>query len=330
MRILICGGAGFIGLNFALYSKLNHPEHELIVIDKLDYSACPQILKENKITYYIKDISNINEIEPLVSETDLVINFAAQSHNDNSFNDPDSFINTNIIGTYNLLRLCTKYQKRYHHISTDEVFGQILENQENHPGFNVDDKYNPTSPYSASKASADILVWAWKHSYNLKASISYSCNNYGPYQHIEKFIPRSITSIITGKKPHIYGYGKQVREWIHVQDHCLALWKIILSNKTGKYIITSGIEKTNLEVVQTINRCFNKQETNYLHVSDRKFHDFKYKTDPRPFQKEFNFVPKHTDFEKEMKDLCQWYINNPWFWQNIKNEVEEKYALENK
>lgn len=330
MKILILGGSGFIGLNFSLYTQKHYPEHKIIVADNLEYSSCPTVLKENKIPLFIKDITKINDIEPLIKNTDLVINFAAQSHNDNSFTTPNKFIQTNIVGTYNIISLCSKYNKRYHHVSTDEVFGPILESENIQTNFTTNTPYNPTSPYSASKASADLLVKAWIYSYNLQATISYSCNNYGPYQHIEKFIPRSITSILTNRKPHVYGTGKQIRQWIHVEDHCAAIWEILNNTQTGTYMISSPIEKTNLEVIETINKHFNKNKTEYIKVSDRKYHDFQYKTDYKTFNKQFNFKYLHTDFEIEIAKLCQWYKENSWFWETNKTKIEEKYALDNK
>lgn len=326
MKILVVGGAGFIGTNFCLYVKKNYPKHELIVIDNLDYSSCPKILHDNKIPLYVRDITNKHCIEHFIKNCDIAINFAAQSHNDNSFNNPKIFIETNIIGTYNLIQLCSKYNKKYHHISTDEVFGPITNSEKNHKIFTPNSNYNPTSPYSATKASSDLLVNAWIHSYNLKATITYCCNNYGPYQHIEKFIPRTITNLLSNKKPHLYGSGMQSRQWIHVLDHCAILMKIIEKDLTGKYTIGYGTEKTNIEIVKILNHYFNKTPDYYLQVKDRKYHDFSYKIDNTYVNNKINFTPLHVDLEKELQILCEWYDENRWFWESRKENIEANYA----
>jgi dTDP-glucose 4,6-dehydratase len=237
-NIIVTGGCGFIGSNFVHYVVNNHPEVEHItVLDKLTYAgnkANLAGLPTDRVELVVGDICDKELVDQLVSKADAVVHYAAESHNDNSLQNPDPFIQTNIVGTYTLIQACHKYDVRFHHISTDEVYGD-LPLREDLPGhgeglgekFTPDSPYRPSSPYSSSKASSDLLVRAWVRSFGLKATISNCSNNYGPYQHIEKFIPRQITNILSGIRPKLYGSGKNVRDWIHTNDHSRAVWTIL-------------------------------------------------------------------------------------------------------
>lgn len=312
-NIVITGGAGFIGSNFVRYINEKYPKVKITIVDKLTYASTIETIKdllENKnITFEKIDITDYKSIEKIVKNKDLIVNFAAESHNDNSLENPHSFLISNVVGTYNLLELARKYNIRYHHISTDEVYGDIaLESTEQ---FNENSQYKPSSPYSATKAASDMLVKGWSRSFNLKATISNCSNNYGPYQHPEKFIPRQITNILNNKKPILYGNGLNVRDWIHVEDHSQAVDLIIDNGKIGEtYLIGVNNEINNITVLKQILREMNKDEDYFDFVEDRKGHDLKYSINPTKLNKELNFKPKHTDFNKGLKATIDWYKKN--------------------
>ncbi|HFU5436307.1 TPA: dTDP-glucose 4,6-dehydratase, partial [Enterococcus faecium] len=236
-NIIVTGGAGFIGSNFVHYVVNNHPEVHVTVLDKLTYAGNKENLAglpSDRVELVVGDVADAELVDRLVKEADAVVHYAAESHNDNSLKDPFPFVQTNIIGTYTLLEACRKYDVRYHHVSTDEVYGD-LPLREDLPGhgegegekFTAETPYNPSSPYSSTKAGSDLLVKAWVRSFGLRATISNCSNNYGPYQHIEKFIPRQVTNILSGIRPKLYGEGKNVRDWIHTNDHSSAVWLIL-------------------------------------------------------------------------------------------------------
>ena len=322
-NIVITGGAGFIGSNFVRYINKKYPEVKITIVDKLTYASTidtiKDLLENEKITFKKLDITDYKNIEKIVKNKDLIVNFAAESHNDNSLENPHSFLISNVVGTYNLLELVRKYNIRYHHISTDEVYGDIpLESKEQ---FNEKSQYKPSSPYSATKAPSDMLVKGWIRSFNLKATISNCSNNYGPYQHPEKFIPRQITNILNNKKPTLYGNGLNVRDWIHVEDHSQAVDLIIDNGRIGEtYLIGVNNEINNITVLKQILKEMNKDEDYFDFVEDRKGHDLKYSINPTKLNKELNFKPKHTDFNQGLKETIDWYKKN----KNWANKLDNK------
>ena len=331
-KMLVTGGAGFIGSNFVHYTLKNRPEYEITVVDKLTYAGNSANLETilDKIEFVTGDICDRGLVDKLVGETDIVVHFAAESHNDNSLRDPWPFINTNIIGTYNILEAVRAYGTRLHHISTDEVFGDLKLDDPNR--FSEETAYNPSSPYSSSKAASDHLVRAWIRSFGIKATISNCSNNYGPYQHIEKFIPRQITNILSGIKPKLYGTGEQVRDWIHVDDHNSAVHLILDKGRLGDtYIIGADNDHVNNKmVIEMICELMGKGKDWYEHVNDRPGHDMRYAMDSRKLKHELGWQPEFTDTESGMKNGLQqtidWYTTNRDWWQADKDTVESAYA----
>jgi len=325
MQILITGGAGFIGSNFARFVSRNHPNHTLIVLDKLTYAGNLKNLEGIICEFMRGDVCDRELVDSLVSRSDIVVHFAAETHNDNSLENQDLFLKTNIDGTYSVLHAVRKHDKRLHHISTDEVFGDLpLDSAEK---FTPQSPYNPSSPYSASKAASDLLVKAWTRSFGVRASISICGNNYGPRQHIEKFIPRQITNILTGIKPKLYGAGQNVRSWMHVEDHCRAIWEIIERGETGKtYIAGADCELSNVKVLKMILKLMDKPADWFDFVSDRAGHDRKYAID-NASTLELGWKPRYTDFERGLQETIEWYALNKDFWIADKETVEAKYSL---
>ena len=331
-KMLVTGGAGFIGSNFVHYTLANRPEYEITVIDKLTYAGNPNNLKSvlEKIEFVTGDICNAELMDKLVSDTDIVVHFAAESHNDNSLRDPWPFVETNIIGTYAILEAVRKHRKRLHHISTDEVFGDLELDDPNR--FTETTPYNPSSPYSSTKAGSDHLVRAWIRSFGIQATISNCSNNYGPYQHIEKFIPRQITNILSDIKPKLYGTGEQVRDWIHVDDHNAAVHLIIDKGTIGEtYIIGADNDHVNNKmVIELICELMGKGKGWYEHVNDRPGHDLRYAMDSSKLKNELGWQPRYTDTETGMRDGLQqtidWYANNRDWWQTQKADIEAAYA----
>jgi len=330
-KMLITGGAGFIGANFVHYTIKNHPDYEITVVDKLTYAGNPDNLASvlEKIEFVTGDICDRELMDRLVGETDIVVHFAAESHNDNSLRDPWPFVETNVIGTYTILEAVRKHDKRIHHISTDEVFGDLELDDPNR--FNENTPYNPSSPYSSTKAGSDMLVRAWIRSFGIKATISNCSNNYGPYQHIEKFIPRQITNILSGIKPKLYGTGEQVRDWIHVDDHNNAVHLIIEKGKLGDtYIIGADNDHVNnKQVIETILELMGKDRGDYEHVNDRPGHDMRYAMDSRKLHEELGWNPQYTDNNGMREGLLatiDWYKANEDWWKSDKDSVEASYA----
>lgn len=330
-KILITGGAGFIGGNFVYYTLNHRPEYEITVIDKLTYAGNATTLQPvlDKINFVTGDICDGELMDKLVSETDIVVHFAAESHNDNSLRDPWPFVQTNIVGTYTILEAVRKHNKRLHHISTDEVFGDLELDDPNR--FTEETPYNPSSPYSSTKAGSDHLVRAWIRSFGIQATISNCSNNYGPYQHIEKFIPRQITNILSDIKPKLYGTGEQVRDWIHVDDHNSAVHLIIDKGVIGEtYIIGADNDHiSNKAVIEMICELMGKPHDWYEHVNDRPGHDMRYAMDSSKLRRELGWQPQYTDNQTGMRSGLQatidWYRDNEDWWKPLKQEVEEKY-----
>ncbi|APT19035.1 dTDP-glucose 4,6-dehydratase [Amylolactobacillus amylotrophicus DSM 20534] len=336
-NIIVTGGAGFIGSNFVHYVVNNHPEVHVTVLDKLTYAgnrANLAGLPEDRVELVVGDICDADLVDKLVSKADAVVHYAAESHNDNSLVDPSPFIQTNIVGTYTLLEACRKYDVRYHHVSTDEVYGD-LPLREDLPGhgegegekFTPESRYNPSSPYSSSKASSDLLVRAWGRSFGLRATISNCSNNYGPYQHIEKFIPRQVTNILSGIRPKLYGDGKNVRDWIHTNDHSSAVWLILTEGKIGEtYLIGADGEKNNKEVLEAILVAMGQPKDAFDQVKDRPGHDLRYAIDSTKLRTELGWKPEFTDFETGLQHTIDWYTQHEDWWQDEKAAVEAKYA----
>ncbi len=331
MKMLVTGGAGFIGANFVHYTVNNRPEYDVTVIDKLTYAGNKENLAPiaDKVTFVQGDICDAELVDKLVSETDIVVHFAAESHNDNSLRDPWPFVQTNIIGTYTILEAIRKHDKRMHHISTDEVFGDLELDDPNR--FTETTPYNPSSPYSSTKAGSDMLVRAWMRSFGIKATISNCSNNYGPYQHIEKFIPRQITNILSDIKPKLYGTGEQVRDWIHVDDHNEAVHLIIDKAPMGEtYIIGADNDHVNnKQVIEMICEVMGKPRDWYEHVNDRPGHDLRYAMDSSKLRRELGWQPQYTDnngMMEALKSTAAWYDEHRGWWQSTKEQVEANYA----
>lgn len=330
--MLVTGGAGFIGSNFVHYTLNNRPEYQVTVLDKLTYAGNTNNIKSiaDKITFVKGDICDRELVDKLVGESDVVVHFAAESHNDNSLRDPWPFVETNVIGTYTILEAVRKHNKRLHHVSTDEVFGDLELDDPNR--FTEETPYNPSSPYSSTKAGSDHLVRAWVRSFGIQATISNCSNNYGPYQHIEKFIPRQITNILSDIKPKLYGTGEQVRDWIHVDDHNSAVHLILDKGKIGDtYIVGADNDHVNnKQVIELICELMGKGADWYEHVNDRPGHDLRYAMDSTKIRTELGWQPQYTDNQTGMRDGLQatidWYANNQDWWQPIKAEIEAKYA----
>lgn len=332
IKLLVTGGAGFIGSNFVHYTLTHKPNYHITVLDKLTYAGNIENLRSilEKIEFVTGDICDAELTNKLVSETDIVVHFAAESHNDNSIRNPRPFIDTNIIGTYTLLEAIRKHRKRLHHISTDEVFGDLELDDPNR--FTEATPYNPSSPYSATKASSDHLVRAWVRTFGLRATISNCSNNYGPYQHIEKFIPRQITNILSHSKPKLYGTGEQVRDWIHVDDHNSAVHLILEKGIVGEtYIIGADNDHINNKmVIELICELMGKGAGWYDHVNDRPGHDMRYAMDSSKLRHELGWTPQYTDNQTGMGDGLQqtidWYTRNRSWWQDDKDAIEAAYA----
>lgn len=325
-KILVTGGAGFIGANFVHHVLRARPDYQVTVIDKLTYAGNAASLESilGKIQFVTGDICNEQLIDELVAANDIVVHFAAESHNDNSLHNPWPFVESNLIGTYRILEAVRKHGKRLHHISTDEVYGDL--ELDDPAKFTPETPYNPSSPYSSTKAGSDLLVRAWVRSFGITATISNCSNNYGPYQHVEKFIPRQITEILEGRRPKLYGAGENVRDWIHVDDHNSAVLAILDKGKSGEtYLIGANGERSNKEVVELILELMGKSKDDYEHVNDRPGHDLRYAIDNTKLVNELGWQPKYTDFRDGLQATIDWYKANEGWWKPQKAETEAKY-----
>lgn len=326
-KILVTGGAGFIGSNFVHY-LLDNTDHTVVVLDKMTYAANEMSLANlpaDRFDLVKGDIAEMDVVDPLVADADAVVHYAAESHNDNSLSDPSPFIHTNLVGTFTLLEAVRKHKVRYHHISTDEVFGDL--ELDDPAKFTETTPYNPSSPYSSTKAGSDLLVRAWVRSFGIEATLSNCSNNYGPYQHIEKFIPRQITNILAGIKPKLYGEGLNVRDWIHASDHSSAVHTILEKGKIGEtYLIGANGEENNITVLRTILRLMGQPEDAFEHVVDRPGHDLRYAIDGSRLREELGWEPRFTNFESGLADTITWYTENRAWWEPLKADVEAKYA----
>lgn len=329
-HILVTGGCGFIGANFVRYVARNHPDVHVTVLDKLTYAGNPENiagLPQSQVELVVGDICDTALLNRLVPECDAIVHFAAESHNDNSIADPEPFIATNVEGTMRLLEAARRYDVRFHHISTDEVYGDLALGDP--ARFTEHSPYRPSSPYSASKAASDHLVRAWVRTYGLRATISNCSNNYGPYQHVEKFIPRQITSILEGMRPKLYGTGANVRDWIHVDDHSSAVWEILTRGSIGEtYLIGADGEKSNIDVLRTILRLMGQPEDAFDWVCDRPGHDRRYAIDPTKLRTELGWRPAHTDFERGLQGVIDWYTDHRDWWEPAKAATEARYRAQ--
>ncbi|MBN0040958.1 dTDP-glucose 4,6-dehydratase [Cellulosimicrobium cellulans] len=327
MKVLVTGGAGFIGANFVQQTVREHPEHDVTVLDALTYAGDRSSLAPvaDSITFVEGSITDTALVDDLVRESDLVVHFAAESHNDNSLNDPSPFVQTNVVGTFTLLEAVRRHGVRFHHISTDEVYGDL--ELDDPAKFTPTTPYNPSSPYSSTKAGSDLLVRAWARSFGVEATISNCSNNYGPYQHIEKFIPRQITNLVDGVRPRLYGAGLNVRDWIHVEDHNAAVWAIVEKGRPGEtYLIGADGEESNIEVVRTLLEIFGRDADDFDHVNDRPGHDLRYAIDATKLREELGWEPRYTDFRSGLEATVRWYRENESWWRPSKEAVEAKYA----
>ena len=326
-RILVTGGAGFIGSNFVHYLE-RHSDVHVTVLDKLTYAASRESLAglpEDRVRLVVGDIAEAEVVDPLVASHDAVVHYAAESHNDNSLSDPTPFVQTNLIGTFTILEAVRRHGTRLHHISTDEVYGDLALDD---PGrFTESTPYNPSSPYSSTKAGSDLLVRAWVRSFGVQATISNCSNNYGPWQHIEKFIPRQITNVIDDDRPKLYGAGLNVRDWIHADDHSSAVWTILNHGRIGEtYLIGADGERNNLDVVGRILEHFGRSADDFDHVTDRAGHDLRYAIDSTKLRTELGWTPQYADFEAGLKSTIEWYVAHEDWWRPHKDAVEATYA----
>ncbi|MSU71325.1 MAG: dTDP-glucose 4,6-dehydratase [Opitutus sp.] len=327
MNILVTGGAGFIGSNFVHYTLRHRPQCRITVLDALTYAGSRASLEAagSRVELVVGRIEDAGLVDRLVGTNDVVVHFAAESHNDNSIANPLPFVTTNVVGTFTLIEAVRKHGRRLHHISTDEVFGDLeLGDPER---FRETTPYNPSSPYSATKAGSDLLVKAWVRTFKLNATISNCSNNYGPYQHIEKFIPRQITNVLAGRKPRLYGEGKNVRDWIHVDDHNAAVWAILERGQPGGYyMIGADGEQNNKAVMTLILELMGKPTDWYEHVNDRPGHDLRYAIDAAKIRRELGWAPRYTTFRDGLAATIKWYRDHATWWSPLKDAVEARYA----
>jgi dTDP-glucose 4,6-dehydratase len=327
MRVLVTGGAGFIGSNFVQRTVETRPDAQVTVLDLFTYAgnATNLLPVRQQIDVVSGDIADAGLVDTLVSRADVIVHFAAESHNDNSLRDPSPFLHTNLVGTFTLLEAARRHDVHFHHVSTDEVYGDL---ELDDPGkFTAQTPYNPSSPYSSTKAGSDLLVRAWVRSFGLRATISNCSNNYGPYQHIEKFIPRQITNVLSGIRPKLYGAGQNVRDWIHVHDHNDAVWTIIDKGALGStYLIGADGEQNNKLVLETILELMGQSADWYDHVTDRPGHDLRYAIDASKLRDELGWRPAFTDLRAGLAQTIGWYTEHQEWWRPLKDEVEAKYA----
>ena len=327
-NIIVTGGCGFIGSNFVHYVVDNHPGAHVTVLDKLTYAGNPDNiagLPADRVELVVGDVCDAGLLERVVPGHDAIVHFAAESHNDNSIADPEPFLRTNVEGTYRLLEACRKLDVRYHHVSTDEVYGDLA--LDDPARFTEETPYRPSSPYSSTKAASDMLVRAWHRTYGVRATISNCSNNYGPYQHVEKFIPRQITNILCGARPKLYGDGRNVRDWIHTEDHSSAVWAILTRGRVGEtYLIGADGERDNITVLRAILRAMGRPEDDFDWVRDRPGHDRRYAIDSAKLRRELGWEPRHTDFAEGLEATIAWYRDNEVWWRPAKAATEAKYA----
>jgi dTDP-glucose 4,6-dehydratase len=327
--VVVTGGAGFIGSNF-VHHLVEHTGHTVVVFDKFTYAANEASLvglPADRVSVVRGDICDGGLVDDVVAGADAVVHFAAESHNDNSLDNPSPFVQTNLVGTYTLLEAVRRHGVRFHHVSTDEVYGDLpLDTPER---FTESTPYNPSSPYSSTKAGSDLLVRAWVRSFGVAATLSNCSNNYGPFQHVEKFIPRQITNLIDGVKPKLYGAGHNVRDWIHTQDHSRAVEVILERGAIGQtYLIGADGEHDNLSVLRSLLDIFGRPADWFDHVTDRPGHDLRYAIDSSRLRSELGWAPVHSDFDEGLTATVAWYREHEEWWRPQKSATEARYAAQ--
>ena len=327
MKVLVTGGAGFIGSNFVRRTRQQRPAWELTVLDALTYAGDRANLDGVPDVGFVEgSIADADLVDALVAETDVVLHFAAESHNDNSLSNPYPFVETNVLGTFRILEAVRRNKVRLHHISTDEVYGDL--ELDDPARFTESTPVNPSSPYSSTKASADLLVRAWIRSFGVEATISNCSNNYGPYQHVEKFIPRQITNILSDVKPKLYGQGANVRDWIHVDDHNDAVVTILEQGRAGEtYLIGADGERDNRQIVALLLELMGKPADWFDLVSDRPGHDMRYAIDSSKLRAETGWEPRYRDIRAGLAATVDWYRDNAAWWQRSKEQTEQSYQV---
>ena len=329
-NIIVTGGCGFIGSNFVHYVVKNHPEVHVTVLDKLTYAGNPENiagLPADRVELVVGDICDAELLDRLVPGHDAIVHYAAESHNDNSIADPEPFLRTNVEGTFRLLEAVRRHGVRYHHVSTDEVYGDLA--LDDPARFTEETPYRPSSPYSSTKAASDHLVRAWHRTFGVRATISNCSNNYGPYQHVEKFIPRQITSILDGRRPKLYGDGRNVRDWIHTDDHSSAVWTILTKGEMGEtYLIGADGERSNIDVLRAILTRMGRPADDFDWVRDRPGHDRRYAIDSTKLRRELGWEPEHTDFSEGLDQTIAWYTENRAWWEPVKAATEARYKAQ--
>ena len=306
MDLLVTGGAGFIGSAFVHWLEREQPGVRVTVLDALTYAGRRENLADTAAELVVGDICDAELVDGLVARADAIVHFAAETHNDNSIVDPAPFVRTNVEGTFCLLEAVRRHGVRFHHVSTDEVFGDLA--LDDPARFTEDSPYRPSSPYSSTKAASDMLVRAWVRTYGLDATISNCVNNYGPRQHAEKLIPHTIALILRGERPQLYGDGRNVRDWIHVDDHCSASWAILPRGRAGEsYVVGADCERSNLEIVRAILAELGQPADAFDLVADRPGHDRRCAVDASKLRRELGWSPAHADFEAGLAQTVAWY-----------------------
>jgi dTDP-glucose 4,6-dehydratase len=327
VKVLVTGGAGFIGSNFVRHVHRERPDWQVVVYDLLTYAGDRRSVEGlERVSLIQADICDELALDDAVAACDAVVHFAAESHNDNSLHAPWPFVHTNLIGTYQVLEAVRRHDRRLHHISTDEVYGDL--ELDDPAKFTPETPYNPSSPYSSTKAGSDLLVRAWVRSFGVRATISNCSNNYGPYQHVEKFIPRQITELLDGRRPKLYGAGANVRDWIHTADHSSGVLAILERGRLGEtYLIGADGERANRDVVELILELMGHERSDYEHVSDRPGHDMRYAIDSSKLRSELDWAPAYQDFEAGLAATIAWYRDNRAWWAPQKAQTEAKYEI---
>lgn len=326
-NVIVTGGCGFIGSNFVHYVYDHHPDVHVTVLDALTYAGNLENIRGilgDRVEFVHGNICDAELLDRIVPGHDAIVHYAAESHNDNSIANPEPFLKTNVEGTFRLLEAARKYDVRYHHVSTDEVYGDLALDDPNK--FTEETPYHPSSPYSSTKASSDLLVRAWHRTFGIRATISNCSNNYGPFQHVEKFIPRQITNVLAGIRPKLYGQGLAVRDWISVEDHCSAIWTILTRGRIGEtYLVGANGEYNNIDVLRMILKLMGRDANDFDHVNDRPGGDKRYAIDATKLQTKLGWVPKYTDFEEGLAATIDWYRAHESWWMPDKAGTEEKY-----
>ena len=326
-RVLVTGGAGFIGANFVHHTVATRPKAAVTVLDALTYAASEASLAavRDRIEFVPGDVADADLVDRLVGAVDLVVHLAAESHNDNSLRAPAPFVHTNLLGTFTVLEAVRRHDVRLHHVSTDEVYGDL--GLDDPARFTPQTPYNPSSPYSATKAGSDLLVRAWVRSFGVRATITNCSNNYGPWQHVEKFVPRQITNVLAGLRPKLYGAGANVRDWIHVEDHNAAVWSVIDKGRIGEtYLIGADGEHSNRDVLAMILDVMGKPADWFDHVADRAGHDLRYAIDSSKLRDELGWRPRYADLRRGIEETVRWYAEHRDWWQGAKAATEARYA----